>query len=385
MTSFDVVVVGAGPSGTTCARECARSGLKTLILEKERLPRYKPCGGAISGQTQRLLDFKLKEDLVEREIRGIRAYFNDAVMEVRKQRPYAVLTMRDKFDRYLAGKAVESGSKLSDDERVEHVEVKDSHVELKTNKGVYRASVVVGGDGVTSAIAKYVRPNFRANELALAIESEIPSKIPGDIDAVDIHFGLTYWGYGWVFPKREHYSVGFGGLLSELRNPRGIQKQFLKTLGYNTKTEYVPHMIPAGGFRRKTIADRIILVGDAAGYVDPFTGEGMAYAVHSGKIAGETIVGLYDENDFTERALKKYDVECYRAFGEDLEYALKFSRKIYGRLDFFLKILFDNPELLEKFLDVSAGELTYKGLYRWLLPRAPKYASKTTLNRILNR
>ncbi|MEA3255385.1 MAG: FAD-dependent monooxygenase [Candidatus Altiarchaeota archaeon] len=109
---YDVVVVGAGPAGATAGRGCALKGFNTLILEKERLPRYKPCGGAVSTKALSLLDFKIRDELIEKECYGIRFHYGKYVIEARKPYKLAIFTSRDKFDMYLAEKAIDAGAEL---------------------------------------------------------------------------------------------------------------------------------------------------------------------------------------------------------------------------------------------------------------------------------
>jgi geranylgeranyl reductase family protein len=384
---YDIIVVGAGPAGTTAGRRCALQGLKTLILEKEKLPRYKPCGGAVSTVAMSLLDFKLKNELIERECYGARVHYEHYEIEVKKPFRLSILTSRDKFDMYLAEKAIDAGVELKDDESVKSLDVQDSYVAVKTDKHTYKTFAVIGADGVNSVVATYVRPKYKPTEVALAIEAPIPAKdkeIDNYIhDAIDIHFGLVRMGYGWLFPKRGHFSVGIAGLLSEIKNPRKVFENFLKKLGFDIEsrpyTRYA-HRIPAGGYDRETCSDRIILVGDAAGYVDTFYGEGIAYAILSAKIAAETMVTAYEKDEFSRRELAKYKQECDETFGENLKYALEFSSLAHKYPNIFIKLLASNKSILDKYLEVPAGNMSYKEFKKWLLIRTPYYAIKGVMH-----
>ncbi len=380
---YDVIVVGAGPAGSTAGRVCALKGLNTLILEKEKLPRYKPCGGAVSIKAISLLDFRIKDELIERECYGARLHYGKYEIETKKPYRLAILTSRDKFDMYLDEKAIGAGVELRDGEKVKSLEIKDSHVIIKTDKNTYKASAVIGADGVNSVVLGYIRPRYKPTELAIAIGAEIPAK-DEDIDnyihnAVDMHFGISYMGYGWVFPKREHFSVGIVELLSRLKEPKKVFVNFFRRLNFETNVKFYTHLIPAGGYERETCSDRIILVGDAAGFVDSFLGEGIQYAIHSGKIAARIISGSYEKDDFSKKFLARYNQYCYNAFGENLRYALKSSLMAYKYPDIFIKLTVTNKPIADKYLGIVEGNMSYKEFRKWFLIRIPYYAIKSII------
>ncbi|MBU4406627.1 MAG: FAD-dependent monooxygenase, partial [Candidatus Altiarchaeota archaeon] len=169
---YDVIVVGSGPAGSTAARECALRGLNTLVIEKEKLPRHKPCGGAVSSKALSLLDFKIRNDLVERECYGSRLHYGGYEIEARKPYRIGIFTSRDEFDMYLVEKAIDANAELKDAESVKSLTIGDSSVVVRTDKGTYKASAVIGADGVNSGVANYVRPRYNTNEVALAMETE---------------------------------------------------------------------------------------------------------------------------------------------------------------------------------------------------------------------
>ena len=376
---YDVVIAGAGPAGTTVGRQCALKGLKTLILEKEKLPRYKPCGGAVSDKALSLLDFKIKDELIERECYGLRIRYKNYRCEIKKSSRLSILTSRGEFDLYLAEKAIDAGAELRDGEKVKSAEVGNSEAILKTDKKEYKASALVGADGVNSCIAKRVRPRYNPSELMVAIEAPVAAN-DKEIDdyiqnAIEAHFGLVKVGYGWVFPKRGHFSVGIGELLSENKNPRVLLEHFAKKLGFKKKMHARTHLLPVGGYDRKTYSDRILLVGDAAGYVDPFTGEGIYYAISSSIKAAEVLVKAWEKEDFSSRELWKYKQNCETTFGTELKHALRFSRLVYGHQN-MLKIFANRSSFLDKYLEIPAGNMSYKEFMKWMLVRVPFYASK---------
>jgi len=386
---YDVIIVGSGPAGSTAPRECALQGLNTLVIEKEKLPRHKPCGGAVSSKALSLLDFRIRDDLVEGECYGSRLHYGRYEIEARKPDRIGIFTSRNEFDMYLVEKAIDANVELKDAEGVKSLTVGDSSVVVRTDGAIYKASAVIGADGVKSRVADYVRPRYNPNEVALAMETEIPSREEEIIERVrditEVYFGITHAGYGWVFPKREHFSVGVAGLLSEFKEPKSVFVNFLKKLNFNTDIRFHAHLIPAGGYEREVCSDRIILVGDAAGYVDAFYGEGIQYAIHSGKLAADVILESHKKGDFSKEELTKYKELCYDAFGENLSHALKFSGLVYKYPDVFIKLFASNKSIIDKWLDVPAGRMDYKEFQRWLLVRMPYYFLKNCMWKIRQR
>ncbi len=133
---YDLIVVGAGPAGSTAARTASKMGLKALILEKEAFPRYKPCGGALSDRAISLLDFSLPEELCERTITGARVHFKDVVTERHKGYRLLTLVTRSSFDNFLLQKALDAGAKHATQKVLDFVERKD-HVEVLTDEGCH--------------------------------------------------------------------------------------------------------------------------------------------------------------------------------------------------------------------------------------------------------
>jgi geranylgeranyl reductase family protein len=383
MQQYDVVVIGAGPSGAIASKTCAEKGLSTLLLEKERIPRFKLCGGAVSISALSHLDFGIEEDLIERECYGERVHFKNHQIEVRRKSRMAILVSRDKFDTFLVSKAVDAGVELHEVEKARSLNQKQSTIVVETNKGEYNAKVVIGADGVNSLVSRYVREPYKPDELGLCIAAEIPASnedVDGYIEnAVDIHYGISKFGYGWVFPKEKHFSVGVAGILSSMKNPRNIFISFLKKLEFSTDVITHAHLIPSGGYEREVCSDRIILAGDAAGFVDPSYGEGIKYAFISGKLAAERVAESYDNDDFSKSALDSYKTLCRTMFGENLKYSLRLTRLMNKYPNIFFRLLSSDKMVIDKGLEILAGRMEYKEYIRWLIPRVPYFMLKNLL------
>lgn len=377
---YDAIVVGAGPAGASAARRCVQLGLSTLLLDQAVFPRDKLCGGALSEQALSYLDFELPRKIIERDVYGARVHFGAAHTEIRKPYRVAVTVSRITFDHFLVQKAAETGAEILQGRRVSALDCSPDHVDVVVGAERYSGRIVIGADGFHSVVARYVRRKHSKDEYGVCIESKIPADdavIDAYIhNAVDIHFRIAPGGYGWVFPHRGYFSVGIGGLASRLVEPKQVMRDFLASAGFSPEVEMKGFPIPAGGVRRNTVADRLLLVGDAAGFVDTFYGEGLAFAVRSGQLAAEVAATALRKGDCTTQELRLYAARCEQEFGRDLRYSLYFSRLMHRFPGLFLRLLASEPEVLGRYLDVPARRTSYRRYLAWLLPRAPLYLAK---------
>jgi len=373
---YDVIIVGAGPGGTSSARTCAAAGLKTALIDKNRFPRPKPCGGAVSEQALSYLDFTLPPDIREQECFGARVHYQGYSVEVTKQHRIAVLVSRDKFDSFLLEKAIEAGAHFFPDQKCTAITMRPDFVEVRTDTSAYQARYVIGADGVHSVVARTVRPRFTQGEVAVALVSHAPvddrpveENLSGHLE---MHFGLAPMGYGWVFPHRGYRSIGIMGIASKSFRHQDVLSGFSRDLGIPLR-DVRGHLIPLGGIKRTIQSGRILLVGDAAGFADPFHGEGISYAILSGKLAAKAVSDVVQTRRDDAAAFSWYQHECERLIRKNLRVARSMA-KLLGRYPkLFLRIFFDNPAALEKYLDIPAGKLDYDQFWKWLIMHTPSF------------
>ena len=252
---YDLVIIGGGPSGASAGRAAGKLGLRTLLIEKEKFPRYKPCGGAVSEQAISHLDYKLPELLIEEEIFGARVKFNDSSVECRKKNRIAVLITRSLFDNYLLEKAKETKISIKTGEKVINLKESSDFVYIQTNYRNLKSRFVIIAEGAHGRLKFKVRKGDNKNQFGVCMVTEIKrndSDLKKDFNnLIEIHFGIANMGYGWIFPHNEYYSVGVGGIAERINNIREVMNSFLKDNGFNNKYKIKKHVIPAGGINRK--------------------------------------------------------------------------------------------------------------------------------------
>ncbi len=390
---YDVIIAGGGPAGSIAAERAARDGLDVLMLEKATYPRNKICGG---GVTQKALDVigGIDKGLIERETFGARIFLPDYRNFAGMLRDrVAVMTRRENLDHWLARRAEDGGAVVQDGEGVKDVLFTGDYVEVVTSKDRYRSRMIIGSDGVNSTVAR--RSGIRTrwgDDIGMCLEAEVKLGETGVDECVDDKLIEFYfigdWGYGWVFPKRDYISIGIGELITRAHNLKGSFSRFVRDVSVQKNIDIEgrisginSYRIPAGGFPRRIHSDRVLLTGDAAGFVDPFLGEGIYYALKSGEIAADVVAGAVESGDFSERFLQEYVTRCEKEFNHDLKSALKFANFAYGHRDLFLKALWRDKRLFMEYLRTARGDRTYTEFNRWCARRSPVTFAKLIVGR----
>jgi geranylgeranyl reductase family protein len=284
---YDAAVVGAGPAGSTCAYRLASAGASVLLLDKLRFPRDKPCGGGVTFRAARELPFSLDpvvEDVVHRF--RLRNGYGSA-FERRSDEPLCLMTQRRRLDHLLAQKAAEAGADFRDGTRAE---LRDGVLHVGGEPVV--AGTIVGADGVNGVTARALG---RDHGVGVALEGNL-SYAECDRDAyagkLVLELGVVPGGYGWVFPKEDHVNFGVGGWEEEGPRLRAHLERLCDAHGVQTRglTDVRGYRLP---FRRAGSPlrhDDVLLVGDAAGLVDPLSGDGIYEAFVSARLASAAIL-----------------------------------------------------------------------------------------------
>jgi geranylgeranyl reductase family protein len=387
--TYDVIVVGAGPAGSIAAYNCARFGLKTLLLEKCTMPREKPCGGAVMYHGLRLIKGKVPKELVEQQIYGLRFLLNDGrSTEFVSDKLIGITVFRARFDEFLARRASDGGADLEENAHVIAASVSHDSANVKLADGrSYDGRYLLGADGVNSVISRSLslRPQRKdLTKVGLGMETDFYVGKEGVLKATRGNPSILEMSpvegrvsYGWVFPKKEHLAIGIAGAAVHMRSLRQRFDSFYQSVEKRTGVSL--HLekrrtffLGGDGLNSKNVTHRAILIGDAAGFVDPLMGEGIAYAMKSGKFAASVINRAYDEDRYDEEALSKYQDLCRKEFSSNFTMASRVGVRGSSMADFILPRANGHKLASEVMTMVARGEIGYADIPYVVLKRLPR-------------
>ena len=295
MERYDVLVVGAGPAGSATAIHLARGGSRVLLVDKARFPRDKPCCGGLTGRALRVAPCSVEPvvehvvDTFELRLRYGRRFERDC------GEPMILMTQRRRLDAFLAEQAAEAGAEFRDGTRVDELAIDPDGVGARVDGVRVQADIVVGADGANGIVAKSVGLG-EGIVRGVALEGNVswdvldPDRYRG---RAVVELGVVPGGYAWVFPKGDHANLGVGGWQSEGPRLRDHLARLASAhrVSIDALTEVKGHRLPMRAIDGAApSAERVVLVGDAAGLVDPLSGDGIYEAFVSGKLAAEAIL-----------------------------------------------------------------------------------------------
>lgn len=286
-----MAVVGAGPAGSTAAYRLARAGARVVLFDRMSFPRDKPCGGGLTGRATRVLPFDVSpvvEDAVDKL--DVRLRYGRMAHQVFAE-PVALMTQRRRLDEFLATQAAGAGADFRDHVRVRDIEIAGAGLPVVVLEGGERitASVVLGADGANGISAKALGLGAdRAFGVALEGNAEMtPAREREHRSRVTLELDTVPGGYAWVFPKGDHINLGVGGWASEGPRLRDHLRRLCEAHGVRDDelTAVRGHRMPLRRAWSGVARGRAAVVGDAAGLIDPLSGDGMFEAFLSSEIA----------------------------------------------------------------------------------------------------
>jgi geranylgeranyl reductase family protein len=383
----DLVIVGGGPSGATCARRAARNGLDVVLLEKELHPRQKLCGGALTQRVTNLIDFDI-EHTVQTHFCGGRVYSQSGeCLEGSLSNYMGHLVDRTDFDHCLLKEARKAGAQVEEGVEAVALEQTRSGIRVLTLGDSYKAHLVVGADGVNGIVARQtgLRNRWSSDSVALCIATDIPmeqdeivrtmSMTDSEFLGIDLYFGIVDIGYGWCFPKRSKLNVGIGCRMDKAARLRDHWKSFLKRVeklkGVSLKFPgYSAFRVPFGGRPGRYVARRTMLVGDSAGFVSPVTGEGIYYAMLSGVLAADVASEAAEMK--MPYHLITYEKRLKERILSELKIAAGLSEILFksrDSIELVFRIAKDDLKMRQYILDFMGGVRSYSKIRRDMVTR----------------
>jgi len=433
-----ILVVGAGPAGATAARTLAAAGLPVWLLDRSSFPRNKPCGGGIS--TRVLTRFPYLESALRRITTHMVARLHlegpdghSTIIE--SDGPAALMIRRVEYDALLVSLAVEAGATLVPGVDVVQARQDAARVELVARDGRrFEGAFVVAADGVNSVIARRLglNPGWPASSVAIDMMEETPRAALRDVDPSTLWVAYGYdarkaqgsslkshssesgnsesgnlklatsskrapEGYAYIFPKRDHVNIGIGYVLSHYRQaidaaPYELQRGFISRLrdrgvvvGDSVKQNFTPFLIPVGGPLREPGRGRVLLAGDAGGFVNAFTAEGIYYGMVSGDLAARAIL---ETRHGIRNLARRYRRACDYEIGPELRDSVRIQRYLFADRRRIAQVIAGaNRERTSTrlILDFAVGRRSYRDMRRRFLVRMPWLAGRLIWEQLLEK
>ncbi len=346
-----MLVIGAGPAGSSTAKHAATNGIDVVLLDrKSELGTPKRCGEGVSEEGLTQLGIKINSAWVTKKLTGARLVSpngtdvwmgNDQV----KLSEADYILERKIFDKYMAMDAARAGTTIMIKTLARGMRIEDGRYIVKCEsmgeEFKIKAKIVVGADGAESRVRRWggLKKAFKHKNMASGIQYEMVGVEMEDPNCIEFYFGsVAPGGYAWIFPKGDDIAnVGLG-----------IVSKFTEKAAYEHLQEFIAKCpttqnakpvemnsggIPVGGMLKSIVADNLMIVGDAAGQVNPLTGGGIISALKAGKFAGEIGAAAVKDGDYSKKRLKEYEKRCKTEIGTIFKKYLKARNYIQSLSD----------------------------------------------------
>jgi geranylgeranyl reductase family protein len=345
--TYDVIVVGAGPAGSTAAKNLAEKGIKVLLLDKATFPRDKPCGGGLPTRVQKR--FPYIEPFLNSVSYGTTMFSSSLryKCDLIREKPFLEMVLRTDFDHGLLSLAQKAGATFLGGKSVVDVVVQKDKVSVMLEDGqTMETQMVIGSDGMHSVVAEKTNLSKKLEVLCISLMQEQPMT-PKQLTTFFTKKRMIYLfikahgiaGYAWVFPKKNSVNIGIGEFQSAVSKERPkipLKETYEKFIATLQEKKLLPADFPIENLKGATLpifplentcGDRVLLCGDAAGFINPITGEGIYYAMVSGQIAADVIAEGLSSHDLSYRFLSRYQTLWDNDFGKDLKALGRFNNQ----------------------------------------------------------
>lgn len=321
---WDVAVIGAGPAGLAAAAAAAAAGARTVVLERARHPRYKTCGGGLIGASLAATGGQVAVPARDHirsatfTLRGGHEFTRD------HGEPLLAMVLREEFDDALLRRATDLGAVARQRAPVRALEQADGHASARLADGsAVTAKVIVGADGSSGVSARHVGVEFAQVDLGLELEMDAPAPVRRRwAGRVLLDWGEIPASYGWVFPKGDRLTVGVIAARGNGDATRRYLREFAGRLGLGScqVVRDSGHLTRCRADRSRLRRGRVLVAGDAAGLLDPWTREGISFALRSGALAGEFAAkaAVSDRRADAESSLEEYVAAVNAALVPDM-------------------------------------------------------------------
>ena len=355
---YDCVIVGGGPAGATAAYHLARQGHSVVILEKNKLPRYKPCGGGVCPKIAEWFDYDF-EPVISQKVTQVRYTYKLEDEVITELANPIWMVRRDEFDYYMVQQAQKQGATLQESTKATGLEFKHSHWHINTTAEPVIGRYLIAADGAKGPIAKWLGFKQRKAVMAGAIETEPRLKVQNG-HVVHFEFGLLKNGYVWNFPKADGYSLGSGAFMAAKRKSRDLVQPLVNYsqqfgVDINQETRH-GHPIFLWDGDQTLHTTQAVLAGEAACVVDPFTAEGIRPSIFSGLKASEAVHSALGGN---KQALADYSQTMIKEWGNEMRWAARLAKAFYLAPKVGYRVGVKNPRGTEIMADVFSGKLRY--------------------------
>lgn len=290
MKVWDAIVIGAGPAGCAAAYDLARAKREVLLLDRSEFPRQKACAGGLTTKTVRALRYSIKP-VIRQQMACVRVERDsDHIALLRRRNDCFFMTVREELDNYCLQQTIAAGAEFQCIGAIQNVAQDEFGVDLEADGRAFRTRFLIGADGVHSRVRQLTSSDTGWFWRAFALEAEVPWQAVEKQDLV-FDFSPVRAGYGWIFPKADHLNVGLYSCNQAEKIDRSRLNTYLDTRGVSqTPTRIIGQYAGFGATNYSVPNTRVFLAGDAGGFVDPLTGEGIYFAVISGQAAASAIL-----------------------------------------------------------------------------------------------
>jgi geranylgeranyl reductase family protein len=378
--TYDVIVVGAGPAGSTAAKNLAEKGIKVLLLDKATFPRDKPCGGGLPTRVQKR--FPYIEPFLNSVSYGTTMFSSSLryKCDLIREKPFLEMVLRTDFDYGLLSLAQKAGATFLGGKSVVDVVVQKDKVSVMLEDGqTMETQMVIGSDGMHSVVAEKTNLSKKLEVLCISLMQEQPMT-PKQLTTFFTKKRMIYLfikahgiaGYAWVFPKKNSVNIGIGEFQSAVSKERPkipLKETYEKFIATLQEKKLLPADFPIENLKGATLpifplentcGDRVLLCGDAAGFINPITGEGIYYAMVSGQIAADVIAEGLSSHDLSYRFLSRYQTLWDNDFGKDLKALGRFNNQWGKDSERIVRLMMRDKKFARLIIGVTGGQISFR-------------------------